>query len=194
MADRPAGVLLLAAGRSRRFGQDKRQVTLASGSTLLDTTLANIEASGLPMIVCLDPTDSALADALMERGREVLMCHNASRGMGSTLAEGVSHLPGWDSVLVALADMAWIAPATYNLVADNTDANAICTPYYKSQRGHPVGFGRNFYSRLTQLDGEQGAQALLRQSANSIKHLVVSDPGILLDADTPADLALTDNP
>ena len=194
MAEQSAGILLLAAGSSKRFGGDKRQAKLSSGTTLLDTALANASASGLPIMVCLNPADHVLADSLTAGGYNVQICHSASRGMGSTLAEGVSHVAGWRSVLVALADMAWVAPATYRMVAEHTDADTICVPYYKARRGHPVGFGHSLYPQLAKLDGDQGAQALLRHSPEKVKKLTVSDPGILLDADTPGDLALADQP
>ena len=40
-----AGILVLAAGRSVRFGADKRLATLPDGQCVIEATLANVRAS-----------------------------------------------------------------------------------------------------------------------------------------------------
>lgn len=187
------GILMLAAGSSRRFGSDKRQAMLASGQTLLCATLENACASGLPLRICLGHADAELADSLCGQGYEVQLCGHSDLGMGATLANGAAELGDWDGVLVALADMAWIVPDTYRLMAGHIKHDSICAPYYKGQRGHPIGFGSDFYPQLTELAGDQGARALLDRFKPQVKQVEVADPGIVRDADTPADLATTDH-
>ena len=187
------GILMLAAGSSRRFGSDKRQAMLASGQTLLCATLENACASGLPLRICLGHADAELADSLRGQGYEVQLCRHSDLGMGATLANGAAELGDWDGVLVALADMAWIVPDTYRLMAGHIKHDSICAPYYKGQRGHPIGFGSDFYPQLTELAGDQGARALLDRFKPQVKQVEVADPGIVRDADTPADLATTDH-
>jgi len=97
------GVLLLAAGRSARFGSDKRLAALPTGATMLDTCIAHIRQSGLPLLVCLRSADAVLQQTLAAGGVTSLLCQNAHRGMGSTLAEGIAQLPSdWEGVVVAL--------------------------------------------------------------------------------------------
>jgi molybdenum cofactor cytidylyltransferase len=55
------GVIVLAAGRARRFGSDKRQALLPDGLQVLEALLGQINESGLPILVCLDENDDALA-------------------------------------------------------------------------------------------------------------------------------------
>jgi len=186
------GILILAAGNSRRFGSDKRRATLASGQTLLGAALESARASGLPLRICLGHADTELADSLRGQGYEVQLCRHSDLGMGATLADGAAGLGEWAGVLVALADMAWIAPDTYRLMAEGIKHDSICAPYYKGQRGHPVGFGSGFYPELTGLAGDRGARALLDRFKPQVKRVEVSDPGVLRDADTPADLATSD--
>ena len=186
------GVLVLAAGRATRFGTDKRFASLPDGRCVIDTTLANIRDSGLPFLVCLGEDDDELMHRLDEQKIQWLRCNRAAEGMGSTLAEGVGHIPGWNGVLVALADMPWIAPSTYLAVAERLSQERIIVPVCNGLRGHPVGFGCGFYADLCALRGDTGARQLLAMHAGSVVELTVMDPAIHRDIDVPADMFLSD--
>ncbi len=182
------GVLLLAAGRGRRFGSDKRRARLPDGELLLDRSVANLVATGLPLRVALGPGDDTLAQSLGERGIETIRCAGAPGGMGATLAAAVPALPHWDAVLVALGDMPWLRPESVAAVARAAGAASICVPCHNGRRGHPVAFGARFLPELAALDGDRGARDLLLRHAAVVRELAVDDPGVLRDVDRPADL------
>ncbi len=186
------GVLVLAAGRARRFGADKRQALLPDGRRVLDATLANIAASGLPFLVCVAADDDALIQRLAAQVVACQRCMRAGEGMGATLAEGVGHVQHWRGVLVALADMPWIVPATFCNVAEQLGDQRIVVPVYKEQRGHPVGFVREFYPQLRALRGDAGARRVLVDNAAAVVEVTVADPAILRDIDLPEDLPFRD--
>jgi len=179
------GILLLAGGSSRRFGSDKRLAKLVSDVGLLDATLEQIQATGLPLLVCLRCDDTDLAASLGERGIDCHCCPNSGQGMGSTLADGIAVAPPWTGILVALADMAWIRAETYSHIASNTDADTICVPTYRQRRGHPVGFGRRFFASLAGISGDRGARQVILDNPKSTVEVSVDDPAIHRDADTP---------
>ena len=185
------GVLLLAAGESRRFGSDKRRARVCSGHTLLATSIAGVRRAGLPLRVCLRPDEGQLAQEVGLQPDEVIACESASGGMGSTLAEGVARLPAWDGVLVALADMPAMQPSTYCLVAAALARETIVVPTWQGCSGHPVGFGSGWFGRLADLRGDVGARALVREAGELRTLLAVADPGILRDIDHPSDLGCT---
>lgn len=182
------GVLVLAAGRALRFGADKRQALLPDGRCVIDATLANISASGLPFLVCVAADDDELIHRLTEQAIACQRCTCAGEGMGATLAEGVGHVQHWTGVLVALADMPWIVPATFCNVAGQLGDARIVVPVYNDQRGHPVGFARAFYPQLRALRGDAGARSVLMNNPAAVAELVVADPMILRDIDVPQDL------
>ena len=183
------GVLLLAAGRSQRFGSDKRLAPLPSGDPLLFAVVATIRHSGLPLRVCLRPGDDPLRERLLAERVPVLVCEHAAQGMGATLADAVVQLAGWEGLLVALADMPAIRPQTFRQVAAALTTDIVVTPTYAGKPGHPVGFGRAFFSALARLQGDRGARDLVRQAGSGRLCLPLADPGILRDVDYPADLA-----
>jgi molybdenum cofactor cytidylyltransferase len=84
--------------------------------------------------------------------------------------------------------MPFIKTETYRSIASLLQKNNIVTPWYKGNRGNPVGFGSQFFSELMALDGDIGANNIVKSHANAVLRLDLSDRGILLDIDTPADL------
>ncbi len=183
------GILVLAAGRATRFGADKRLALLPDGRCVIDATIANVLDSGLPFLVCLGESDDELGHRMDELNIPWLRCGRAGEGMGGTLAESIGLMPDdWERVLIALADMPWIEPATFSAIAEQTTKENIVVPVHGGRRGHPVGFGRAFYAELAALGGDAGAQALLGVHASRVMDLRVDDAAIQQDIDVPADL------
>ena len=201
MAQRPVVGVLLAAGRGSRFDPDgvanKLLAPLPEGpmaGTPVAVQSARHLKQALGDVVAVVPAAAThgaqvdqLAALLEEVGCEVLRCSTAARGMGASLAAGVAARPDASGWIIALADMPWIAPETIVQVAQAVDAAHCIAPFYARQRGHPIGFGANFFTGLTSLDGDEGARRLIDPAA--LVRIDVNDAGILRDVDTPADLA-----
>lgn len=182
------GVLMLAAGRSRRFGSDKRLAPFRPDRSLLETSIETVIGAGLPLLVALRPDDQPLAGQLRDRGVTTVRCANASAGMGHTIADGIAALPAdWVGVLVALGDMPLVRPTTYLLLARGLTREGIVAPEHGGRRGHPVGFGASFFPALQGLGGDRGGAELLTTHRQRVAHITVDDPGILLDVDDPAE-------
>lgn len=182
------GVLVLAAGRSERFGSDKRTTRLPDGGQMLSATVSNARESGLPLLVCLGIHDNQLANGLAAPDVSCLQCRRAEEGMGSTLAEGIRSIAGWDGALVALADMPWITPGTYQQVAMALTPGTIVQPHYRNKPGHPVGFGAAFFPALGALSGDEGGKHLLAENLDKLRRLDVADAAIHRDVDRPQDI------
>lgn len=184
-------VLVLAAGHARRFGADKRCARVDGERSLLEVTLARLGTAQLPVTVCLSSrtSDDALADLLVQRHVRVLRCERAEEGMGSTLAEAVAARAGSSAWLVALGDMPCVALGTIRELLRRRRPGAIVLPVdADGRRGHPVLFDRDFFAELCRLSGERGGASLLERHAAHCIEVPVDDPGIHLDADTPAAL------
>jgi molybdenum cofactor cytidylyltransferase len=125
----------------------------------------------------------------------VLETPDAARGMGASLAHVARELAGAGAhaaatpggVMVALADMPWIAPATLRALEQAAVGHRIAAPLYAGRRGHPVAFAWELLPELAMLDGDEGARGLLRR--HGAHEVVCDDPGVLRDVDTVDDLA-----
>jgi len=182
--------LLLAAGQGRRFGGDKLLQALADGTPVAVAAARALKAACADSIAVLRPEQDALALLLEAEGLRVVRCAAARAGMGHSLAAGVAASGDADGWVVALADMPRIRVATLRAVADAiAGAAPLAAPAYAGQRGHPVGFAARWRDALLALEGDEGARAILRQSASLLEIVETDDLGVLQDVDTPADLA-----
>lgn len=183
--------LLLAAGQGRRFGSDKLLHPLDDGTPLAVASACKLKEACPRAIAVLRPEQTTLAALLLAEGLEVVICPEASAGMGHSLAAGVAaslEAAGW---LVALADMPFVQVATLRSVADAVHAGAaLAAPFYNSQRGHPVAFAARWRDQLLALTGDEGARAVVGNNRGLLSRIDTADAGVLRDVDTPQDLAL----
>ncbi len=181
--------ILLAAGRSARFGSDKLLHPLSDGTPMALASAHALRAV-LPRVVAVVRGDnSALAALFAAHGIETAIAEQADTGMGASLAAGIAATAGTGGWLVALGDMPWIRPQTIALVAGSLRAGArLAAPSYQGQRGHPVGFSESFRGQLLALRGDEGARAILRQHAGELVQVECEDAGVLVDIDQPAAL------
>lgn len=191
----PFGAILLAAGRGARFDplgtHNKLLQTLGNGDTVVAASAKNLLAAGLVVIAVVGPDDEQITRILRDCGCAVTVCSDAQDGIGASLAHGARQAmtvqvqpAGW---LIALADMPAVAPSTLKLLAQELAEGApAVVPTHGGKRGNPVGFNRGLLKRLAALSGDEGGRAIV-QSVAAVE-IVVDDPGILQDIDTPADL------
>lgn len=185
----PIGVLL-AAGKSGRFGGDKLTSVLPDGLPMGVRAAQHLLAAVPEAIAVVRSRQSLLADQLARTGCRVVVNPSADLGLSSSLAVAVREsaaVAGW---VVALGDMPWIRPETIAAIANCLQEGAsLAAPSYAGQRGHPVGLAAHWRETLLRLRGDQGARELLREQAAVLRTLEVSDPGVVRDVDLPADLA-----
>ncbi|WP_312936710.1 NTP transferase domain-containing protein, partial [Pseudomonas sp.] len=113
IAAAPCAALVLAAGRGRRFGSDKRLAGLADGQALLAATLSRVQAQFDEVWVVIAGHDDAEALGVPPAVR-VVHAQQADSGMGASLAAGIGALAGSgaEAAAVLLGDMPWLAGAT----------------------------------------------------------------------------------
>lgn len=182
--------VILAAGEGRRFGSDKRQARLANGLSLLDAVISLHRAASWPTWVVLPPDDTFGLDACARHGALPIPCPDATQGMGRSLAAALRHAnatPGCEAVMVSLADMPAIRPASLSALRQGFLATGEATaPRYQGRIGHPRILPRAHWPTLMQATGDAGARQLIDWPR---AHLVdVNDAGVLIDIDTPQDL------
>lgn len=175
--------LMLAAGRGKRFGSDKRLACLPDGRSLLAASVERAQqVFGEVHVVLRDEDD---AQALGLPACRVIRCPDADQGMGHSLAAGMRALAGQDAdaVAVLLGDMPWISTDSLRQLVTQAAAERIVYPLHDGQRGHPVLFGRAFWAHLQNLTGDEGARALLQANASACHGIRLQDPGVLRDVD-----------
>lgn len=185
-------VVVLAAGRGSRFRGHAHKLTQPLGATsVLDTTLRHALASQLPIVVVTTAGMVGIAQRIVAT-RDIVVLPEVGTsgteplGMGYSIACGVSARPNAAGWLILPGDMPMVLPSTLQAVARELAHHPVAYAQHRGQRGHPVGFSAELYSELVALVGDEGARRLVaRYPAHGVE---VSDPGVLVDIDTEADL------
>jgi molybdenum cofactor cytidylyltransferase len=199
--------ILLAAGRGERFGGDKLLTLIrpdarppADAPTdgrspgvareFIGVMACRNLLSALPRVVAVVRSDDAeLAMALGATGVRVVRCASSDAGMGASLACGVRSTPDAAGWIVALGDMPWIETSTIaRVVRAIADGATVAAPFYRGQRGHPVGFGATCFAALAALADDDGAKSVVAAHRDRLVRIDVEDAGTLTDVDRPADL------
>jgi len=192
MSDGPVGILL-AAGKSTRFGSNKLLHPVIENTPMILLSAKKL-VSVLPnSIIVINRSLSFLTPQLEQMGLRVVINEQAEQGMGSSIACGVqasestteSH-SGW---LIMLADMPYIETETIKLLADKLKQGAnLVAPVLKQQRGHPVGFSSYFKNELLALNKDMGARQILKNHQSELELVPVNDDGVILDIDQLRDI------
>lgn len=192
MRKRPVGILL-AAGKSARFGSNKLLYPVIDDTPMLLVSGAKL-ASVLPdSIVVINRALIALTTQLEQMGLRVVINEQADQGMGSSIACGVrasdnsaQEASGW---LIMLADMPYLKTETIQLLVNKLKQGAgIVAPILGQQRGHPVGFSQRYKNELLVLNEDMGARQVLKNHQSELELVPINDEGILIDVDQASDV------
>jgi len=190
------GALVLAAGRSARFGSDKRMAKTAGGKSMLETTLSHYVScfADVKLVIRHDDLAGELLseDALQRVG--IVHADPTPIGMGASIAAGVRQSAKWSSICIALADMPWVRRETLHRIIDAWNSiedptSTVLYPVHAGTTGHPVIFDSSLFKELRSLDGEAGA-AKVKALARRRLCVSVDDSGTLRDVDRPDDLRI----
>lgn len=189
--------LLLAAGIGQRFDPTGARLKLlepapsgphagapiaVAAARSLRAALADVHAVVRPAATDMQRRLHAL---LAAEGCRLVVCDQADQGMGASLACGARATADASGWIVALSDMPAVRAATIAAVRAALERGAAtAAPYFKGERGHPVGFSHACYDELVALAADQGARSVLRAHPPAV--ISVDDPGCLFDIDTPA--------
>ncbi len=174
-------VVVIVAGIGARYREaGRRQGDVAPDAVapggLLEATLHQVRASGLPFIVITTaslapearrhaaPSDVVVLDPGARRAGEEDMDERVleSRlGVGQAIAAGVSARSNASGWLVLPGDLWKIRPDTLLRVAQALHDSPVTFAQYRGQPGHPVTFAAELYSELIRLHTNDTARRLL---------------------------------
>jgi len=185
----PCAALVLAAGRGRRFGSDKRIARLPSGEMLLATTLGRVLEAFEEVWVVLRPEDDPVALGVDVAQVKVVRAERADDGMGASLAAGVRAIAesgtGVQALAVMLGDMPWVEVGTLVRLKGLAKTERIVLPEFEGRQGHPVVFGKTFWGALTELEGDLGGKRVIEGNRQACLVVAIKDHGVTADLDSP---------
>jgi CTP:molybdopterin cytidylyltransferase MocA len=186
----PHGVVLLAAGRSRRLGVPKQLLEISGEPLVRRAARLALATAPLDAVVVTGEHAKSVEEAI--RGLAVRCVHaeDSAEGMGRTLAAGLRHLDALCAgALVVLCDQpALTAEHLARLVEAWEAAPALASASgYAGTVGVPAVLPRTWFPRLMGARGDRGARDLLRENAGEVR--VVPDERLAQDVDRSEEAA-----
>ncbi len=182
--------VVLAAGRSSRFGVTKQTATL-NDVPLVRIALDTATRACDDLVVTVIGHDSAsVLGAMNANSGFVVVNEDYVQGLGSSIAAAARACrPGADALLVLLADQALVTAEHLFALLDSWSGadNEIVATAYDNTHGPPALFPRATFDDLCQLSGDTGARALFQDCRFDLK--TVRFEAAAIDIDSPTDLA-----
>lgn len=195
MAELPSthGLIVLAAGASRRLGKSKQLLRLHGETLVRRAARLGLATTPLAAIIVLgadaDPVYASVADLAVRR----VDCIDWQQGMGASLRAGLTALPPeCAGALIVLCDQpALTAEHLEQLVAAwRANPRGAAASSYAGRLGVPALLPRAWFAELMAESGDRGARELLASRRGDV--VAIANEALTLDIDRGGDLALLD--
>ena len=153
------GIVILAAGTSRRLGTPK-QFLLYNGDTLLNNAIKTAtQVNAGAMVVILGAETATL---------NVPVVHNPEykEGMASSIRHGVQYMrERVENIILMVCDQPHVDAAHLSaLIAKHKATGAkIVASYYEDRKGVPALFDQTLFTELLSLSGDTGAKGIIER-------------------------------
>jgi CTP:molybdopterin cytidylyltransferase MocA len=196
------GIVLLAAGASRRMGSEHKLLLAWGDRTVAGQALVAAASAPVRSIVVVlgnraKEVKAGLVQALRSGNQQAYSVEFVEnelweQGMFTSVMLGIENLlSGVDAFFVALGDMPMIPTKVYSLLMDRYDEKPgfIYVPTWEGRRGHPVLLPIDLPAAKVKADSDSGLRGLLRQYPERVVEVPVGYPGVCVDLDTPEEYA-----
>jgi molybdenum cofactor cytidylyltransferase len=185
------GIIILAAGESRRLGNPKQLLSFDGNTLLARVAKTACESMICPVIAVLGAHAEKIRPTLNIPGLNVVYNDNWQEGMASSLRTGLTSMmelyPQVDGIIILVCDQPYLSHDLIKaLIEAQRDAGLpAAAAAYNGKLGTPALFHKSLFSALLLLSGDTGARKMLEGMRENVVE-VDFDMGDV-DIDTQAD-------
>ena len=185
----PVGAIILAAGQSKRMGQNKMLLPFA-GSTVIQTIVSEVAATSARDVVVVTGYESEKIAAALQGypARCVFNPDYAQSEMIVSIQAGLrvinDHL---QAALIVLGDQPRIRHDLVQRIIAACEPETLIVPSYQHQRGHPILIDRALWADILALPSTATLRDFIRSHEDRIRYVEIDSDSVLRDMDTPAD-------
>lgn len=186
--------ILLAAGESRRMGEENKLTLQVGGTPLVRHCAQVLLASRLvEMVVVLGYDADAIAGLLVDLPLRALVNHHYAKGQMTSVDAGlISLTQPCDGFMVCLSDQPLLEPRDINDLIDafaGRERGSVLVPLHDGRRGNPVIL--SWAHRDTILFGNRklGCRRFIEKNPALVTTIEFPNDHVIRDLDTPEDYA-----
>ena len=181
------GVVIVAAGMSSRMGDFKPMLNIGSIS-IAQRIVATFHQAGVTKIAVVTGYNAPLLERHLSNSGLVFLRNEdyASTQMFDSAKIGLAYLRDkCERILFTPVDIPLFTAMT---VTELIESGAeLCCPVCEGRTGHPLLIASSLVDAILADSGEGGLQGAIARCGAEMLQIPVEDPGVLHDADTPAD-------
>ena len=185
------GLVLLAAGESRRLGKPKQLLKFNKKTLLRHSAETALASRYSPVCVVLGAKADEIKAEIADLPLEIVINENWQSGMSSSLKTGLKKLleiaPNLSAIVVQLCDQPLINSMMLNRLAETyqkTHAPVVASEY-AGTIGVPALFDCSIFDEILNLSADKGAQQIIKKYLAKVEK--ISIPEAEVDVDTKED-------
>ena len=180
------GCVVMAAGRSERFGSEDKLMAELEGRPLLAYCLEAVQGCFARTVVIVSSEEAGRLAASM--GFYTLPNPAPERGLCSTIAIGLREMAGMEACMFLVADQPMLRRETIAGMTRAYPKGRILVAAHGGRTGNPAIFPRDMFGELSRLaPGESGSDVMARHM-DRVERFEVQDAEELCDIDTRGEL------
>lgn len=185
------GIIILAAGASKRLGTPKQQLPFQNKSLLQNVVHVAGQSGATPAVVVLGAFATQVKQQLISEMVHTVVNPHWPTGMGGSIKTGLQYLlqlsPHISNALLLLCDQPFITTALLEemFALKNTTGKPMVACTYGNTIGTPALFHKTIFPQLLSLTGQEGAKKILLQHPEQVA--TIDFPQGAIDIDTSGD-------
>ena len=179
------GCVLMAAGDSSRFGENKLLLPYR-GRPVYVCAMDAIPVERLDCVAVVSGTEEALTEAAA-RGFTAVRNDRPRDGVSRTIRLGLDAIGDVDAALFMVADQPALTKESVArlLAMQQTHPGCILRMAYDERLGNPVCFPGKYFGELRALTGDTGGGKVAKAHPDAVRACNALHPWELLDIDSP---------
>jgi molybdenum cofactor cytidylyltransferase len=188
--------ILLAAGQSKRTGDENKLIKKYKGKALINHILNSLIRSKVNKIIIVLGHKKQKIKKIALKSKKITFVINSSykKGISSSIKSGLKKISKKNiGFLIVHADMPLISKGIINilcLAVKNKDKE-IFVPVYKRKIGNPLAFKYSMIKSLKKIRGDRGAKKLIKSNKSKVQFMKMKSKSILIDFDQLKDFPST---
>jgi xanthine dehydrogenase accessory factor len=183
-------IVILAAGKSERMGQQKLLMSYA-GKTILENIVEKaLDSNAGNVKVVVGSHRNKVCDLLKDHPVQIVENTDFDKGMLSSVQCGFNALSSTARAgMILLGDQPMVQTLVIDKLIDSFEktGKGIIIPVYNTKKGHPVLIDTKYIPQINQLNPSIGLRQLMEECSEDIHELEVETNTILKDIDTIED-------
>lgn len=185
------GIIILAAGESKRMGFPKQLLNIEGISLIRRTAEVALATDCYPVVLVIGAHKAQLAHEIIDLPLTVIDNQMWHEGMASSVKMGLAGLymtyKDVEAVIMLVCDQPYISVSLLERMIEiyRTKKPPIVACKYEDQVGVPALFDRKLFEELLSLTGDKGAKPVLMNHLDEA-YLLTFEAGSI-DLDTPED-------